>query len=432
MAIPTIVSHVSTTQASATSLTINAPASITKGNILVLVLYLGGGSSPQITSDNSGGKWFNTGLTNIGTSVWIKVAGSAEPATYTISWTTSNPASAIIFQISDALTNYLGLYDVGVATSNAASTSYTAGSVTTRTANCLLVSIYAGSTANAITVPGGQTPFGSTFGNSRCIIGGYETLTTAGATGTRVATGTSAANFGFNLAFRDPSFSVVEYPINNTSYANASVYGDGNRMTLLGANAELAYGTSSISGFTYNAGGSVISMSVILKKQSSFSARNQILAQTSNPVTGAFLFDKLAAGLYTIYSYDPNEVEISVLKTITLTAGNTTNVLLQPISGGASLSAYRPLYMGTNGHVKEMPSSTYVFTKYNTTVGNGSSTSFTITHGLNTREVIVVVRRTASPYDLIDCYITATDVNNVTLDFASAPSSGEYTVTILG
>lgn len=70
--------------------------------------------------------------------------------------------------------------------------------------------------------------------------------------------------------------------------------------------------------------------------------------------------------------------------------------------------------------------------KYTTAVGNGSSTSFTINHALNTRDVIVAVRLTSSPYTQVIPDIVCTDANNVTLSFATAPSSNYYTVTVIG
>lgn len=70
--------------------------------------------------------------------------------------------------------------------------------------------------------------------------------------------------------------------------------------------------------------------------------------------------------------------------------------------------------------------------KYSTTVGDGSSTTLTVTHNLNTRDVIVQVYRTASPYDEVDVGVERYDANTVKLYFASAPASGAYTVVVIG
>ncbi len=58
--------------------------------------------------------------------------------------------------------------------------------------------------------------------------------------------------------------------------------------------------------------------------------------------------------------------------------------------------------------------------------GNGSATSFAITHSLGTRAVNVVIWRNASPYDEVDCYIEHTDVNTVTLKPDSVWASNEF------
>lgn len=70
--------------------------------------------------------------------------------------------------------------------------------------------------------------------------------------------------------------------------------------------------------------------------------------------------------------------------------------------------------------------------KYSTTIGDGASTSIAVTHALNTRNVVVSVFETASPYAEVITDIVHTDLNNVTISFTSAPSSGQYTVVVIG
>lgn len=62
----------------------------------------------------------------------------------------------------------------------------------------------------------------------------------------------------------------------------------------------------------------------------------------------------------------------------------------------------------------------------------GGAISQLINHALNTRNVLVEVFRTATPWDTVDCDIERTDVNNVTLRFAVAPAANEYTVVVVG
>ena len=66
-----------------------------------------------------------------------------------------------------------------------------------------------------------------------------------------------------------------------------------------------------------------------------------------------------------------------------------------------------------------------------TTVGNGSSTSFTFTHNLNRATVMVVVKEAATGY-LVYPDIDVTTANAVVLEFASAPTLNQYSVTVVG
>lgn len=71
-------------------------------------------------------------------------------------------------------------------------------------------------------------------------------------------------------------------------------------------------------------------------------------------------------------------------------------------------------------------------TKYSADVGNGSLTSIVITHNLNTRDVIVQLRLTGTPYTGVEVEWEATSVNTLTLKFATAPTTAQYRVTVLG
>jgi len=64
--------------------------------------------------------------------------------------------------------------------------------------------------------------------------------------------------------------------------------------------------------------------------------------------------------------------------------------------------------------------------RYQTDVGNGSLTQFTITHSLNTRDVIVVVREAGSPYAVVYPDIEMTTVDTLTIKFAVAPPASQF------
>ncbi len=64
------------------------------------------------------------------------------------------------------------------------------------------------------------------------------------------------------------------------------------------------------------------------------------------------------------------------------------------------------------------------------TIGDGSATSFTIAHQLGSRDVVVVARNAASPYEVIDVRWEATTTSTVTLDFSAAPSANSVRVGV--
>ena len=63
-------------------------------------------------------------------------------------------------------------------------------------------------------------------------------------------------------------------------------------------------------------------------------------------------------------------------------------------------------------------------------IGDGTNTDYTITHNLQTRDVIVSARNTASPYEVIDINWEATTTNTVTAIFSTPPSSNSVRITV--
>jgi len=71
--------------------------------------------------------------------------------------------------------------------------------------------------------------------------------------------------------------------------------------------------------------------------------------------------------------------------------------------------------------------------QYSTTIGDGSATSFVLTHNLNTRLIDVVVREAATPWARVYPDDAATTVNTVTVSgFTTAPTASQYTVLVIG
>jgi len=74
----------------------------------------------------------------------------------------------------------------------------------------------------------------------------------------------------------------------------------------------------------------------------------------------------------------------------------------------------------------------YGIRKYSTDIGDGTATSYTVTHNFSTRDVTVHIYENSSPYAQIEADVEHTNSNAITVKFAVAPSVGEYRVVVIG
>ena len=65
-------------------------------------------------------------------------------------------------------------------------------------------------------------------------------------------------------------------------------------------------------------------------------------------------------------------------------------------------------------------------------LGDGTATSYTVNHAMATRDVTVHVYENASPYAQVEADVEHTDSNNLTIKFATAPTSNQYRVVVVG
>jgi hypothetical protein len=69
--------------------------------------------------------------------------------------------------------------------------------------------------------------------------------------------------------------------------------------------------------------------------------------------------------------------------------------------------------------------------KFSANIGNGASTSIAVVHNLGTKDVKVTVRTVADDSHVL-ADVVSTDVNTVTVTFATAPATNAYRVTVVG
>ena len=86
-------------------------------------------------------------------------------------------------------------------------------------------------------------------------------------------------------------------------------------------------------------------------------------------------------------------------------------------------------YDGSNWVNATAPSGVAGTTHFST-IGNGSTSTFTITHGLSTRDLVVSFTDTASPYSSFLTTWEATTLNSITVYFETVPSSNSVRVSI--
>ncbi|NRF71120.1 hypothetical protein HLB44_29400 [Aquincola sp. S2] len=143
----------------------------------------------------------------VGTVVYRKLAGAAEPASYT--WTLSRSDQTAIAIVAFRGVDGGNPVNASAARSNGAATAYATPSVTTTSAQTMLVAFYSAVNGNgsvaAATGMTGAFSIGTGAGPNGAVIGAsYALQPAAGASGSKVSTGNpSLVNLGLLVAF-DP------------------------------------------------------------------------------------------------------------------------------------------------------------------------------------------------------------------------------------
>lgn len=175
---------------------------------------------------------------------------------------------------------------------------------------------------------------------------------------------------------------------------------------------------------------SVIAGDRVLVKNQTASSANGIYLAAAGAWTRATDFDTAAEalGAATFVSEGTTQGNSVWLQTtdapITL---NTTALVFTQIGAGASYTAGNGIAINT-GVISVDP--TVTARKASATIGDGSATTITFTHNLNTQDIHVAVKEVATNAGVITDYF-ANGVNTVQLTFGTAPTSGQYRVTVI-
>jgi len=327
-----VVSAVGGTQAAGTSLAINFPNGFVRDHIYVVVVC-----NNNANQTAPAGWTIEVNPATGRAAWWYQGTGDPTNVTHTWTWTGNWPQAYMVIELSGAAIGQ------GVdASGGSASTSAAplAPSVTPHYVTDLLLCVYYGVSGNAITVPGSMSQVNVTpaTGNGITITAGYETLTSNAATGTRAASCTSQAWVAFSMCFAPLSpagpNTLSAAPLANVVGAIASApvaciglgsasnpskappftshgnwAGCATNMGQTSPEPGLAggyHGNFKVTGIVYD-GVNVAQRRVFLTPRN---AQGLVLAeQFSDPTTGVYLFENVAAGLYDVWGVDQNDVQ---------------------------------------------------------------------------------------------------------------------------
>ena len=157
-----------------------------------------------------------------------------------------------------------------------------------------------------------------------------------------------------------------------------------------------------------------------------FSGAGQItagdgLTKTGNTLDVGGTTDRITVGTDSvdIASTYVGQSSITTLGTIGTGTWEATDVAVAHGGTGASDAAGAKTNLG-------------FITRYAASVGDGTTTSVTVTHNLGTRDVVVKIRENAGSYEYVNADVAATTDNTLTVAFAVAPTTNAYRVIVTG
>lgn len=107
----------------------------------------------------------------------------------------------------------------------------------------------------------------------------------------------------------------------------------------------------------------------------------------------------------------------------------TSNLTFIRFSDGSTYAAGYGLTVNSGGTFAINRSQ--IASKFSTLIGDGVNTVLTVTHNLNTQDIIISVRKTSNNEVVLVDWVADT-VNTVKITFITPPISGEHRITVIG
>jgi hypothetical protein len=228
----------------------------------------------------------------------------------------------------------------------------------------------------------------------------------------------------------------------NATYSNGTA-GVGATLTNAGANA--AFSTDGVS--------PALNARILVKDQTNTAENGIYVLSTvgdgSTPwvLTRATDFDtaaEIAGGDFTFVDAGSTLANTGWVNIDEVTIVGTDPIVFQQFSGAGTYTASNGVLLTGNNFTGVVVASgglsvgasgfqldtAIAVRKYAANVGDGSNTSYTISHNLGTRDVIVSVYDNSSPYAEVICDVQHTSTTAITLLFSVAPTSNQYRVVV--
>lgn len=146
-------------------------------------------------------------------------------------------------------------------------------------------------------------------------------------------------------------------------------------------------------------------------------------AQTTASQNGPWVFNGSGAAMTRPANFSSTTADVYVGSYWIVTAGTSADTILLMTNDTFTLGTTAATY-------KTIDVAQATAAPFEQDLGDGSATSFTITHNLNTKAVAVHVFRNASPFDEVDVYITRPSVNTVTVEPDETWTSAQMHVVV--